>query len=262
MIQLSNDTATDGPRLVRKRRPTLVDSVCQHIRSSIVSGERGPGARLPSEAEIGDVLRVSRTVVREAIARLAAEGLVEPRHGRGVFVSETARYQAFQITRDELDSLHDVIQLLELRLSVETEMASLAAERRSEVDVMNLRRQLRILSEAQGGTDDSVSADVEFHRIIAQASNNIYYMKLIDFLGVRLVPPRSIYLRPNSAHMNESYVATISGEHNAILDAIADRDPQAARLAARTHMSESLRRHRELKDFVSGDDVALVNQRS
>lgn len=262
LILLSKDTAIDDPRLARKRRPTLVDSVCQHIRGSIVSGERGPGARLPTEAEIGDVLRVSRTVVREAIARLAAEGLVEPRQGKGVFVSETARYQAFQITRDELDSLHDVIQLLELRLSVETEMASLAAERRTEVDVMNLRRQLNILSEAEGGTDDSVSADVEFHRIIAQASNNIYYMKLIDFLGVRLVPPRSVYLRQQGARMNESYVATISGEHNAILEAIAARDPQAARLAARTHMSESLRRHRELKDFVSGDGVVAGDRRA
>lgn len=262
MIQLSKDTAHDGPRLARKRRPTLVDAACQHIRSSIVSGERGPGARLPSEAEIGDVLRVSRTVVREAISRLAAEGLVEPRHGKGVFVSETAKYQAFQITRDELDSLHDVIQLLELRLSIETEMASLAAERRTEADVMNLRHQLNILAESEGGIDDSVSADAEFHRIIARASNNIYYVKLIDFIGVRLVPPRSLYLRQNGTHMNESYVATIRGEHNAILDAIAERDPQAARLAARTHMSESLRRHRELKDFVSGDDVAARDRRA
>lgn len=262
LIQLSNDTASDDSRLSRKRRPTLVDSACQHIRGSIVSGERGPGSRLPSEAEIGDVLRVSRTVVREAIARLAAEGLVEPRHGKGVFVSETARYQAFQITRDELDSLHDVIQLLELRLSVETEMASLAAERRTEVDVMNLRRQLSILSETEGGTDDSVRADVEFHRIIAQASSNIYYLKLIDFLGVRLVPPRSLYLRQDGARTNARYVATISAEHNAILDAIAGRDPHAARLAARTHMSESLRRHRELKDIVSGDDGAAHDRRA
>src|SRR3546814_3925482 len=93
--------------------------------------------RLPTEAEFVDVLGVSRTVIREAIARLAAAGLVEARQGKGLFVSETARYQAFQITRDEVENLSDVIELLELRLCVETEMAALAAERRSEVDVMN-----------------------------------------------------------------------------------------------------------------------------
>src|SRR3546814_19282581 len=100
--------------------------------------------RLPTEAEFVDVLGVSRTVIREAIARLAAAGLVEARQGKGLFVSETARYQAFQITRDEVENLSDVIELLELRLCVETEMAALDAERRYEVDVMNMRQQNKI----------------------------------------------------------------------------------------------------------------------
>lgn len=253
-------TTSDGSAAIeergfaRKRRPTLVDAACEHIRNSILSGAHGPGQRLPTEAEFGDVLGVSRTVVREAVARLAAQGLVEPRHGKGVFVSETAKYQAFQITRDELDNLSDVIQLLELRLSVETEMASLAAERRSEVDLMNMRQQLKLLASAKGDIDGSVRADVEFHRAIAKASNNIYFTKLIDFLGVRLVPPRSLYLRQKEIQASQSYIATISNEHEAILDAVAARDPHAARLAARAHMSESLRRHRELESAVSVAD--------
>src|SRR3546814_7961049 len=92
--------------------------------------------------------------------------------------------------------------LLELRLCVETEMAALAAERRSEVDVMNMRQQIKILGEAAVGLEDSVKADVEFHNVIARASKNSYYAKLIDFLGVRLVPPRSDRqsTRLNSSH--------------------------------------------------------------
>lgn len=249
--QGGTDAVHDDRLALRKRRPSLVDAACEHIRTSIMSGVHRPGAQLPTEAEFVDVLGVSRTVIREAIARLAAAGLVEARQGKGLFVSETARYQAFQVTRDEVENLSDVIQLLELRLCVETEMAALAAERRTEVDVMNMRQQIRILGEAAVGLEDSVKADVEFHNAIARASKNTYYAKLIDFLGVRLVPPRSLYLRQGQAYIGDSYKAVISAEHEAILDAIIHRDPDAARVAARTHMSGSLKRHRELHDFMS-----------
>lgn len=236
----------------RRRKPSLVEAACEHIRSSISEGQHWPGTQLPTEAEYVETLGVSRTVVREAVARLAAEGLVESRQGKGVFVSETARYQAFQVTRDELDNLTDVIQLLELRLGVETEMAGLAAERRSDVDLMDMRRQLKILSQSDVAMDKSVNADVAFHKAIAKASRNHYYAKLIEFLGVRLVPPRSVYLRQNEAYMGDSYRAVIGKEHEAILDAIAARDPDRAHAAARTHMSESLKRHREIQRLIEG----------
>src|SRR3546814_18901987 len=87
----------DDRLALRKRRPSLVDAACENIRASILSGVHRPGAQLPTEAEFVDVLGVSRTVIREAIARLAAAGLVEARPGKGLFVSETARYKAFQI---------------------------------------------------------------------------------------------------------------------------------------------------------------------
>jgi len=248
---VSSNAALDEVRSNRKRRPSLVDAACGHIRASILSGERWPGAQLPTEAEYVDVLGVSRTVIREAVARLAAEGFVEAKQGKGVFVSQTARYQAFQITREEVENLNDVIQLLELRLCVETEMAALAAERRTEVDVMDMRHQLRILAEAAVGVENSVKADVDFHGVIARASKNNYYAKLIDFLGVRLVPPRSLYLRQGQAYVGDNYKAIISAEHEAILDAIICQDPERARIAARTHMSGSLKRHRELHSFMS-----------
>lgn len=242
-----NDVMISDRYSARKRRPSLVDSACQHIRTRISDGEHWPGTQLPTEAEYVESLGVSRTVVREAVARLAAEGLVESRQGKGVFVSETARYQAFQVTRDELDNLTDVIQLLELRLGVETEMAGLAAERRTDLDLMDMRRQLKILGQSDVGMDRSVNADVAFHKAIGKASQNPYYGKLIEFLGVRLVPPRSVYLRQSETYMGDSYRAVIGREHEAILDAIAARDPDRAHAAARMHMSESLKRHREIQ---------------
>lgn len=77
--------------------------------------------------------------------------------------------------------------------------------------------------------------------------------KLIDFLGVRLVPPRPLYLRRGQAYAGASYKAVISSEHEAILGAIIHRDPERARIAARAHMSGSLKRHRELHDFMSAN---------
>ncbi|MFV0623593.1 FadR/GntR family transcriptional regulator [Sphingomonas sp. ac-8] len=250
------DAVQETLPLSRKRRPSLVDSACEHIRGSILSGAQWPGAQLPTAAEFAETLGVSRTVIREATARLAAEGLVEARQGKGLFVSETARYQAFQITRDEVASLEDVIQLLELRLCVETEMAALAAERRTEVDLMSMRHQLKILAAAAVGVEESVRADVDFHGAIALASKNTYYAKLIDFLGVRLVPPRSLYLRQGQTYAGATYKAVISEEHEAILDAIIRGDADGARTAARAHMSESLKRHRELHDLISADSAA------
>lgn len=251
MRQSDVNAMHDDRLTLGKRRPSLVDATCEHIRASILSGTHKPGAQLPTEAEFVDLLGVSRTVVREAIARLAAAGLVEARQGKGLFVSETARYQAFQITRDEIENLGDVIQLLELRLCVETEMAALAAERRTEADLMSMRQQLEVLGAAAIGLEDSVKADVEFHNVIARASKNSYYAKLIDFLGVRLVPPRSLYLRQGQNYIGASYKDVIGAEHEAILDAIVRGDPDAARVAARTHMSGSLKRHRELHDYIS-----------
>jgi GntR family transcriptional regulator, transcriptional repressor for pyruvate dehydrogenase complex len=236
----------------KRRRPSLVEAAREHIRASINSGECAPGVQLPTEAEYVESLGVSRTVIREAVARLAAEGLVEARQGKGVFVSETAGYQAFQITRQELENLTDVIQLLELRLGIETEMAGLAAERRSEVDLMAMRRQLKILGQSAVDVDRSVNADVAFHKAIANASGNRYYDKLIDFLGVRLVPPRSVYLRQNEVYMGESYREVIGAEHESIFDAIVVGDRDRARAAARYHMSESLKRHREIQRQIEG----------
>ncbi|UZK67693.1 FadR/GntR family transcriptional regulator [Sphingomonas sp. M1-B02] len=260
MGQAGIDAADDERPSHRKRRPSLVAAACEHIRNSILSGAHRPGSQLPTEGVFVEILGVSRTVIREAVARLAAEGLVEARQGKGLFVSDTARYQAFQVTRDEVENLSDVIQLLELRLCVETEMAALAAERRSELDLMNMRQQLKILAESEVGLEDSVKADVEFHSVIARASKNTYYAKLIDFLGVRLVPPRSLYLRQGQAYVGDSYKAVISTEHEAILEAIIRSDRDRARKAAHAHMSGSLKRHRELHDFMSASSAFGARQ--
>src|SRR6185295_9085964 len=117
------------------REESMADELFGKIEARIRSGELEPGSRLPTQKKIARAEKVSRTVVREAVARLTAQGLTVSRQVSGVFVAESAQYRALQITPEELNELSDVIKLLEIRLGVETEMAGLAASRRTTADV-------------------------------------------------------------------------------------------------------------------------------
>ncbi|VXC34136.1 GntR family transcriptional regulator [Sphingomonas sp. 8AM] len=227
---------------------SLADALYVKLEARIRSGEMPPGARLPTQKEIAEDEKVSRTVVREAVARLEAHGIAIARQGSGVFVSDDARYQAFQITRQDMSELADVIRLLEVRLSVESEMAAFAAARRTLTDISAMRAALRDMAEVADDPVASAAADTRFHTAIARATQNETFVKLIDFLGVRLVPPRNLYLRDQPPEAQRAYVEKVRIEHEAIVDAIVRMNPAGARDAARHHMQESLSRHTELSE--------------
>jgi DNA-binding FadR family transcriptional regulator len=218
------------------------------LEERIRTGEMPPGSRFPSQKDLCETENVSRTVVREAVARLAAQGLTTSRQGSGVFVAETAQYRAFQVTRDELSELADVIKLLEMRLAVETEMAALAAARRTTADIGAIREALAQMDDVMGDPEAAARADSAFHLAIARATQNDYFVRLVDFLGVRLVPPRNLYLRDETEEAHRAYAAKVRAEHEALVDAIVRMDTVRAREAARHHMQESLSRHSQLSE--------------
>ncbi len=229
---------------------SMTDVLFAKFEQRILSGQLRPGMRLPAQKQIAEEEEVSRTVVREAVARLEAQGFAEARHGSGVFVSEDARYRAFQVTRDEMTDVSDVIRLLEMRLAIEAEMAALAAVRRDARDLAALRAALDRLAQLSGDPDTAVEAaeaDSAFHLAIANATKNDYFVRFIDFLGTRLVPPRTLYLRSSPIGAHRAYVDKVQKEHVAILEGIERLDQDAARLAARHHMQESLSRHSTLE---------------
>ena len=227
---------------------SLADALYVKLEARIRSGEMPPGARLPTQKEIAEDEKVSRTVVREAVARLEAHGIAVARQGSGVFVTDDARYQAFQITRQDMSELADVIRLLEVRLSVEAEMAAFAASRRTLTDISAMRAALRDMAAVADDPVASAGADTRFHAAIARATQNETFVKLIEFLGVRLVPPRNLYLRGQPPEAQRAYVEKVRAEHEAIVDAIVRMNPAGARDAARRHMQESLSRHTELSE--------------
>lgn len=231
---------------MRTAKPnSLADALFARLDREIRAGAYDAGDRLPTEKEIAEREGVSRTVVREAIARLVAQGLVEPRQGTGMFVSEMVAYPPFQVTPGELGGLDEILKLLELRLAVESEMASLAALRRSFDDLAEMRACLAAI-EANANADEQVKADADFHAAIARASRNDYFQRFIDFLGARLVPPRSLLLQGQPPEAYEVYGRTLADEHREVFQAIADQDPVRARAAARRHMQVSLERHAAL----------------
>lgn len=230
------------------RPVSLADSLFAKLEARILSGEMPPGSRFPSQKEIAEAENVSRTVVREAVARLEAQGFAVSRQGSGVYVPDNVRYRAFQVTREELSELSDVVKLLEMRLAIETEMAALAAARRTVDDIAEMRNALRRMEEVSADPVASAQADAAFHMTIARATKNDYYVRLMDFLGIRLVPPRNLYLRDHEPRSHQAYAAKVHAEHEAILESIVRMDATRARSAARRHMQESLNRHTALSN--------------
>lgn len=233
---------------------SLADTLYAKLEEDILSGKIPAGSRLPPQKDIAEKEGVSRTVVREAVARLEAQGIAVGRQGAGVFVSESPRYRAFQVTKDELSELSDVIRLLEIRLAIETEMAGLAAARRTLEDIDAMRDALRRVARAGSDATAAATADSEFHLAIARATRNDYYSRIVEFLGVRLVPPSTLYLRHQPEEVHGAYVHKVGNEHEAVLDAIIRMDIEGARAAARIHMQESLRRHTEISQIMASCD--------
>src|SRR5712671_3621415 len=125
----------------------LTHELVERLTAEIVSGKLPPGARLPTEQEMIAATGVSRTVVREAVAALRAEGLVVTRQGAGAFVAEGVR-RPFRISADELRSLREVIEVMELRTGVEIESAGLAAERASADQLRAIERAFAAIEKA------------------------------------------------------------------------------------------------------------------
>src|SRR5438309_11051757 len=117
--------------VVRRRPRSLAHDVVDGLGGRIRDGSLAPGEKLPTEAAIMEEFGVSRTVVREAISRLQAAGIVETRHGIGTFVLGHGDGSSFRIAPAQLATLNDVIGVLELRMAVETESAALADMRRT-----------------------------------------------------------------------------------------------------------------------------------
>ncbi len=222
------------------RKPrTLAHGLVDKLTEEIQQARLPAGHRLPTEASIMESFGVSRTVVREAISRLQAAGLVETRHGVGTFVRAPNESPAFRVSPEQLSTLREVINLLEFRISVETEAAALAARRRQDDNLLEMRKALDNFSQALTEEKDAVGADFDFHREVAKASQNHHFVDLISSLGLGVIPRRRLQGSELMTADRQAYLRRVNLEHESIFNAIAAQDAEAARAAMRTHLSNS-----------------------
>jgi DNA-binding FadR family transcriptional regulator len=228
----------------RRRPRTLAANVVEALGARIRSGELQVGAKLPTEAEIMQAFGVSRTVVREALSKLQASGLVQTRHGIGTFVVGAVDGGTFRIDPEQLATLRDVIAVLELRISLETEAAGLAAARRSEENLVRMSTALAAFRAAIERDGDAVGPDFQFHLEIARATQNTHFAELMSYLGTMIIPRTRVNSARAAATDRTEYLRRVNGEHESIFQAIAAQDADAARAAMRTHLSNSRERLR------------------
>ena len=229
-----------GPALNRTQELT------QRLAAEILSGRLQPGARLPTEQELSLATGVSRTVVREAVAALRADGLVITRQGLGAFVPADVQRRPFRIDPDEVKSAKDVLQILELRMGLEIEASGLAAERRTGHDLSQIEASLRSIEEEIDIGGNAVDADFRFHLAIFRSVHNRFFPQLLEFLGNFIIPRQILNVENGGDPDRIGYLRRIQSEHVAIYEAIRSQNTTAARTAARRHLSNSLRRYQEI----------------
>lgn len=229
---------------IRRRPRTLALELVESLGDRIRDGRIATGDKLPTEAAIMEEFGVSRTVVREALSKLQAAGLVETRHGIGTFAVGLGDSAAFRIAPEQLATLHDVIAVLELRIGMETEAAALAAMRRTERNLAEMRSALDAFSAALAEGRDAVGPDFQFHLEVARATQNPHFAELMGTLGAMIIPRARLAPGPTAGDAQRSYLQRANAEHENIYDAIANQDPEAARAAMRTHLANSRERRR------------------
>ena len=237
-----------------EKRRSLTAELIRQLREQILSGKLVPGQQLPTEQALVASADVSRTVVREAVAALKADGLVITRQGVGAFVAANAGAEHFRIRPEEMATFEEIINVLELRMAVEVEMAGAAAKRRTEDDLDVINKYLDQMTEDINAGRDASGSDYQLHNAIAKAAKNPHFERFLSFLGRHLVPPPHDLLMKygadetveGAAQRQLEFLRLIHNEHKEMVAAITNSDEAAARDATRRHLANSIERHRKV----------------
>ncbi|WP_433293535.1 FadR/GntR family transcriptional regulator [Actinoplanes sp. CA-030573] len=211
----------------------VTDEAIEKIKAMIVAGELRPGDRLPREADLAERLGLSRNSLREAVKALSLIRVLDVRQGDGTYVTSLAP----QLLLDALNFIVDfhrddtVLEFFEVRRILEPAATALAATRMSADDIDALRKVLASLSE-DATIDELVANDLEFHHRIAAGSGNALLCSLIDSLSGPTTRAR-IWRGLTQA----GAVERTREQHAAILDALANRQPDLARSWATVHVA-------------------------
>jgi len=226
-------------KLEPRRREKLGDQLYGQILEQIVAGTLREGDKLPSEHQISQSFQVSRPTVREALMRLHADGLVTTRQGSGTFVQKRPSGHLTRLAN--VSDVAGMLRSLEVRIALEGQAASLAAQRRTAEQMDTISHALSALRAAFEGSDIPTRADFAFHRAVAKASGNALFADLLEMLHAPIESAMTLALGITRAGSRERAMRVIE-EHEAIAEAIGRGDAEAAGLTMRYHLHRARQR--------------------
>jgi len=226
----------EWPTQSPQRPSRLGDQLYEQILDRIVTGAMVEGDKLPSESQLCEIYGVSRPVVREALSRLQADGVVVSRHGSGSFVQRRPN-QAFSLLAP-IGDVADLMRCMEFRVALEGESAYLAAMRRTEADLDRMKRAFDDLERVIASDEVGGEADQAFHVAIAAAAQNRLFVHAMGVFAEHTL--RGIELaRKLSLRRSARRLQTVQLEHHRILQAIEAEEADEARAAMRTHIDNA-----------------------
>jgi GntR family transcriptional repressor for pyruvate dehydrogenase complex len=222
-------------RVEGSRPATLAESVYTELTRRIQRGEYAPGKRLPSEYDLARFFHVSRPILRMALNRLRADGLIYSRQGAGSFVARAQAYPGLAFGPPE--NIADIQRAYELREAIEIKAAELAAVRGNDEVHEQLDKLLRRLRRASTSSINRDHLDFELHLTIAKASNNQYFPTMLLALRDQMAATMRWY--GLALHGPVRRLQQTTDEHAAIVNAVLARDPQQAGDLMQTHLRNS-----------------------
>jgi DNA-binding FadR family transcriptional regulator len=227
--------------------------VARSVGIDIIGGRYGEGARIPGDAELMATFGVSRTVLRESVKTLVAKGLLTTKAGVGTVVRGRSAWNMFDV--DVLAWHLDVgidrrflSDLAEIRLAVEPQAAALAANRRTDADIAELRRSMDMMRNEAPDSTAFADGDLALHIAVANASGNPFMRSIGAVIEAAL---RASFLR--SAPVEPADHETVLLWHQRIVDAIVEQDADAATAAMTAVIYNGRRRHAQSTE---GTDTA------
>lgn len=211
-------------------RPRLYEAVERELMLYIRRAEMVPGDRLPSERELAGRLGVSRVTLRQATVSLEVQGVLEVRHGGGIYLR--ALQPDPQVSGRMLALRHRLPEVLEARETLECRLAALAAVRRDEKDLKDMDAALALMADEVEAGDLGIRGDAAFHRAVTTAARNAVLAHLMAVLAGQITESRAESLR-EPGHPRKSLSA-----HRRILAAIRAADPKQAERAMRRHLQQ------------------------
>ena len=239
----------DRTTLTIGRGQTLAEVAFDAMHKLISEGTWAPRMRLPTEAELAREFNMSRPVVRQALSRLRAMGLIQSRQGSGSFESDAPSPEpaAAHVQFPPISNLADLNIFLNYREGLEGESAATAARRHTETQFQHIVESIKALTR-----DGTAVGDYAVHLAIARASNNPFYVNALGAVREQML--FGLNLEWSLSGRQAGFREAVAAQHNAILDAIGRRDGDAARHLMRAHLRWAHAR------LLTGEESAELSQ--